>query len=132
MYPYCLQDYILNFGFVMFNFFRFLILLFFACMMIAPPFTDAEEVTGGGWANAIVILTPTPKIPKLKLYLEGHGRLETDQVDTPLERTAIFIAPGYDITPKMTLWAGYAWSPTYDPTFNDEHLIFQQITQRFS
>lgn len=112
----------------MFNRLRFLSLGLMSLLLLPLPMLHAEEVTGGGWANAIVILTPTPKIPKLKLYLEGHGRVETDQVDSPLERTAIFIGPGYEITPKTTVWTGYAWSPTYDPTFNNEHLIWQQIT----
>jgi hypothetical protein len=34
---------------------------------------------------------------------------------------------GYQVTPKMSLWLGYGWTPSFLPEFNNEHRVFQQM-----
>jgi hypothetical protein len=67
---------------------------------------------------------------KLRLYAEVQPRLghNIQGVDRLLLRPAI----GYQLTPAISLWQGYAWTPTFldgngNAHFNDEHRIFQQV-----
>ncbi len=75
----------------------------------------AEHVTEGSWNTVAVTLTPVKATPKLKLYLEGQARLQTHEPTTPLDRTLVWAGAGYQLTPKTSVWSGYAWTPTYNP-----------------
>lgn len=35
-------------------------------------------------------------------------------------------AVGYQVTPKLSLWLGYGWTPSFFPEFTGENRIFQQ------
>lgn len=42
------------------------------------------------------------------------------------------VAANYQITPRHTLSLGYGWTPTFHPSFLDEHRLWQQSLARFS
>ncbi len=45
------------------------------------------------------------------------------QVNQLLLRTAL----GYRVTKHLSLWQGYAWTPSFDPGFVNENRIYQQM-----
>ncbi len=61
----------------------------------------------------------------VKGYLEANPRFSDDasQIDQLLLRPAI----GYQLTPTISLWQGYAWVANYQPNYTQEHRIFQQL-----
>ncbi len=44
-----------------------------------------------------------------------------------LDRLLIRPAFGYRITPKLSVWQGYGWTPQFRPDFRGEHRLFQQL-----
>ncbi|WP_447964926.1 DUF2490 domain-containing protein [Nitrospira sp. Ecomares 2.1] len=61
----------------------------------------------------------------VKGYLEANPRLSDDasQINQLLLRPAI----GYQLTSTISLWQGYAWVANYQPSYSQEHRIFQQL-----
>jgi hypothetical protein len=92
----------------------------------SPP-ALAEHVTEGSWNTVAVTLTPVKATPKIKLYLEGQARLQTHEPTTALERTLLWGGVGYQVTPKTSVWSGYAWTPSYNPHFKNENRLWQQV-----
>jgi len=45
------------------------------------------------------------------------------QVNQLLLRTAL----GYRVTKHLSLWQGYAWTPSFEPGFVNENRIYQQL-----
>ncbi len=45
-----------------------------------------------------------------------------------IEQLILRPALGYQLTPTFSLWQGYAWVTNYQPSFREEHRIFQQAT----
>jgi hypothetical protein len=65
-----------------------------------------------------------------KLYIEAQPR--TGQNITHIDRLLLRPALGYQLTPSVSLWQGYAWTPTFmnskhKPDFNSEQRIWQQV-----
>ncbi len=66
---------------------------------------------------------------KYFFYFEAQPRIGDDSQQ--LERLLIRPAFGYNVTPKFSLWLGYAWTPTYMDSlyasdFRNENRIWQQ------
>lgn len=63
-------------------------------------------------------------VPKLRWYAEVQPRFGNDisELDRMLLRPAI----GYQLTPALSLWQGYAWVPVFQPKYTSEHRLFQQ------
>lgn len=61
----------------------------------------------------------------VKGYLEANPRFSDDasQINQLLLRPAV----GYQLTPTISLWQGYAWVANYQPSYTQEHRIFQQL-----
>ncbi len=61
-------------------------------------------------------------------WLEANPRYgnNASEIDQFLLRPAI----GYQITPSLSLWQGYAWVTNYEPRFRDEHRLYQQLSYR--
>ncbi len=61
----------------------------------------------------------------IKGYMEANPRFSDDAstIDQLLLRPAL----GYQLTPTISLWQGYAWVTNYEPGFSQEHRIFQQL-----
>ncbi len=61
----------------------------------------------------------------VKGYMEANPRFSDDasQIDQLILRPAI----GYKLTSTISLWQGYAWVANYEPTYTQEHRIFQQL-----
>ena len=43
------------------------------------------------------------------------------------DRSLLRAAVGYDVTPAVSVWAGYGWTPTWQPDFKDEQRPWQQL-----
>jgi len=58
-------------------------------------------------------------------YMEVNPRFGDDvsELNQLLLRPAI----GYNLTDNWSIWQGYAWIGNYQPTFTDEHRVFQQL-----
>ncbi|HEU4407635.1 MAG TPA: DUF2490 domain-containing protein [Polyangiaceae bacterium] len=64
-------------------------------------------------------------VPKLRWYAEVQPRFGNDVSE--LDRLLVRPALGYQLTPALSLWAGYAWTPLFSPEFRNEHRPFQQV-----
>jgi hypothetical protein len=65
-----------------------------------------------------------------KLYAEAQPRVGDDI--TRLDRLLLRHAIGYQVSPSISIWQGYAWTPTfldakYRSNFNNEDRLWQQI-----
>lgn len=58
-------------------------------------------------------------------YFEVQPRFGQDI--SGVERLLVRPAIGYRLTPKLSLWQGYGWTPLFEPGFADEHRAFQQL-----
>ncbi len=68
----------------------------------------------------------------VKGYLEANPRFSDNA--SHLDQLLLRPAVGYQLTPTLSLWQGYAWVNNYEPAYNQEHRIFQQLiySNRFS
>ncbi len=109
---------------------RFVGLVLLLWWGVAGCFTPAEATDNEfqQW-NLVTLQLPVSKVApvseKVKLYLEAQPRLgdELENLDTLLVRPAI----GYQVTPHISIWQGYAWIPSFQPQLNQEHRVFQQL-----
>jgi hypothetical protein len=44
-----------------------------------------------------------------------------------MERLLVRPAIGIQLSPVVSIWAGYAWTPSFNPSFRDEQRPFQQF-----
>lgn len=61
-------------------------------------------------------------------YAEVNPRLGEDvsNLNQLILRTAI----GYKLNDHWSVWQGYAWNTVYQPEFNDEHRVYQQLSYK--
>lgn len=65
---------------------------------------------------------------KVRGWFEVNPRFGNDMSD--IHQLLIRPALGYQITPGVSLWQGYAWITNYEPRFTDEHRLYQQLSYR--
>lgn len=67
---------------------------------------------------------------KFRGWFEVNPRFgdNISEIDQLLIRPAI----GYQLTPSLSIWQGYAWITNYQPRFRDEHRLYQQVSYRRS
>lgn len=69
-----------------------------------------------------------PTLAKLKWWAEGQGRFADDS--SKFSQAIVRPGIGYQVTDTISVWAGYAWTPTTTPYVNntyDEHRAWQQL-----
>ena len=61
----------------------------------------------------------------VRLYAEIQARQGENyhQFSQFLFRPAV----GYQVTPKLSLWVGYGWTPTFIPNFKSENRLYEQL-----
>jgi hypothetical protein len=81
----------------------------------APPEHDLQAWT---------LITAWARVDRVRFFGEVQPRvsLTGGKFDRLLVRPAI----GWQLTPEVSLWLGYVWTPTFGP-FRDEHRPFQQL-----
>lgn len=94
---------------------KFLFLILFAGLAIAEDDTQV-------WIQGIY---QTPVSEKFNIYAEVQPRF--DQGASRLQRILIRPAVNYALTPELSVWMGYLWMPTFFPSRNDEHRLWQQL-----
>lgn len=57
-------------------------------------------------------------------YAEVNPRFGNNMSE--IEQLLLRPAAGYQVTPRLSLWQGYAWVNNYQPSFRAEHRSFQQ------
>lgn len=75
-----------------------------------------------------------PVYNRFTLFQDWQGWFEINprfgdnisQIDQLLIRPAV----GYQVTPSVSIWQGYAWITNYLPSFRDEHRLYQQLSYR--
>lgn len=60
-----------------------------------------------------------------RAYFEVQPRVGQDA--DGLERLLVRPAIGYRLNPKVSVWQGYGYTPLFEPEFQYEHRIFQQL-----
>jgi len=67
---------------------------------------------------------------KFRGWFEVNPRFgdNISEIDQLLIRPAL----GYQFTPSLSIWQGYAWITNYQPRFRDEHRLYQQVSYRRS
>ncbi len=61
-------------------------------------------------------------------YAEVNPRFGDDVSD--LNQLILRTALGYKLNDNWSVWQGYAWNTVYQPEFNGEHRIYQQLTYK--
>lgn len=66
---------------------------------------------------------------RYKSGLRVYAEVQPRQGDNFQRLSQLLVRPavGYQVTPKMSLWIGYAWTPSFLPEYNNEHRAFQQL-----
>lgn len=114
---------------------RKIVALIFAVMLFANKFVcdcHAQKTDFQSWT----LVTATANLDQQKnwfVYAEAQPRVGDDI--SRLERLLLRPALGYNLTDKVALYLGYAWTPTfmnasYDQDFRNENRIWQQILYR--
>jgi len=65
---------------------------------------------------------------KVRGWFEINPRFGNDMSE--IHQLLIRPALGYQITPGVSLWQGYAWVTNYESRFTDEHRLYQQLSYR--
>jgi hypothetical protein len=103
-----------------------------ALFMGAPLPAVAQRTDVQGWALATANISLTDDA-RWSLYLEAQARLGDDL--SQLERLLLRPAVGRRLSNDVSLFLGYAWTPTftdtrYESEFRSEHRIWQQLVVR--
>ena len=71
------------------------------------------------------LLTVWGREGKARWFAEAQPRvsLTTGRFDRLLLRPAV----GFQLTPEVSLWAGYGWTPSFTPSYRDEQRPWQQL-----
>ncbi|MBL8922925.1 MAG: DUF2490 domain-containing protein [Myxococcaceae bacterium] len=69
------------------------------------------------------LLTVWGKHDRFRWYAEAQPRVSFNH---GFERLLLRPAVGVQVTPEISLWIGYAWTPTFTP-YRDEQRPFQQV-----
>lgn len=93
----------------------------------APAAAETREDVQG-WLLATAMI-PMTESKDFSLYVEAQPRTGDDL--NALERLLVRPAVVYNVTPRFTLWLGYAWTPLfmdaeYRHDFRDEHRAWEQ------
>ncbi|MFO0619268.1 MAG: DUF2490 domain-containing protein [Polyangiaceae bacterium] len=86
---------------------------------------SAEEVDGQLWTQVVgqgTIAGP------LRWYAEAQLRLNEFDQGTQVQQLILRPAIALSLPEGVTIHAGYAWTPTFNPKFNDEQRPWQQLT----
>lgn len=84
----------------------------------------ALETEHEGWFQ---VTATGPVHGRLRAFLEVQPRVGENPQSNEFDVRALIVrgALGWEVRPGWTLWAGYAYTPVYDPD-RDEHRVFQQ------
>ncbi len=106
--------------------YRYLILLcFFSLILITG---DMKGIASAGsddfqvWSPVYLSYSHTDKIQGWYEVQPRYGD-NVSQVNQLLLRTAL----GYRVTPRWSLWQGYAWTPSFEPKIVTENRMYQQL-----
>lgn len=82
--------------------------------------------------NWDVVTLAFPLTPDKKVLFSGDVQVRVGRLQdrgTRNDYTQLILRPvvGYQLTPKVSIWQGYAWTPTFEPKNLNEHRIFQQL-----
>ncbi len=95
------------------------------CLLLGPAFCLGGSEPIQDFRLWAPVYLNFPVSGPVKGYMEANPRFSDDasQINQLLLRPAI----GYQLTPTISLWQGYAWVANYEPTYKQEHRIFQQL-----
>ena len=98
---------------------------FLLAISLVPSVTRAQvDRDHAVWVGAMSTLDLTPGTPGPSLWLDLHRRQ-----DSPAAVMIIRPGVGLRIGPSLSVWAGYAWVPTYPDgaSRRDEHRLWEQV-----
>lgn len=95
------------------------------CTIATGPLpARASDTEFQGWT----VLTAQGHVAeRVRVYAELQPRVGLSP-DAFLDKLLVRAALGWDITPSVTAWLGYAWTPGFHPAFKDEQRPFEQLT----
>ncbi len=66
---------------------------------------------------------------KLKNGVRLYAEVQARQGENYHQFSQFIVRPavGYQVTPKLSLWIGYGWTPTFIPNFKNENRLFEQV-----
>lgn len=62
---------------------------------------------------------------RFRWYLEAQPRVSLTQ--RKFDRLLLRPAVGYQVSPNVSLWVGYGWTPSFIPSYRDEQRPWQQV-----
>ncbi len=106
-----------------------LVLISFLVIGFSPNNAFAEEVDQE-FQNWDIVTLRVDVPHRLRFYAEVQPRIGLSNSEpqySGFERLLIRPAVGYQVTPNLSIWQGYAWAPGFRPEFINENRIFQQV-----
>ncbi len=107
--------------------------LFFSGLLTLSMQTalGAEKMVND-FQNWDVITLTLPVSPGKRVLFYGEaqprvGNLQDRGTSNDFSMLILRTALGYQLTPKISVWQGYAWVPIFEPEHLNENRIFQQI-----
>lgn len=96
--------------------------------MVSMPCADAARRNLFNQGTDFQIWSPVylwARHGKVRLMLEANPRVgvSTGHMDQLLLRPAL----GYQLTPTVSVWQGYGWTPSWLPSFVNETRLWQQV-----
>jgi Protein of unknown function (DUF2490) len=101
-----------------------LVLVLCGLVLHVPAARADLEQEHEGWFQ---VTATGPIAGPFRLFLEAQPRLGTDPADGDTDLRALLIrgAVGWQVTPRWSLWAGYGYTPTFNP-FRLENRAYEQ------
>lgn len=101
-------------------------LAFVISLYALPALAQAEYQT---WNAVMATLHVSKDTPSLAFWADVHVRRTSEGV-VHLTRPGV----GFQVTPWLSLWAGYAWTPTFldgNPDVVNEHRAWEQVLLQY-
>jgi len=100
--------------------------------LLKPSLAHADDTVEDDLQNwNVVTLQGTLGANKKVLgYFEVQPRIGGLTDDPKVTTLIIRPALGYQVSKHVSLWQGYGWTPSYQPSYRNEHRMFQQVLMK--
>lgn len=97
-----------------------------AGLIVPAPMTAWADDVDNELQNWDMVTLRVDAPRRLSLYGEAQSRTGL-QKGEGMDRLLLRGAVGYRVTPWLSVWQGYGWTPSFRPQFNNENRLFQQL-----
>lgn len=108
----------------MFNRYRAILQSIGIGFLLTSAFSRGAAALSADLQQWSALILQGPMSSDFRFYFEFQSRFANDL--TRLDRAIVRPALGYALSSKVSLWAGYAWTPQFNPRLSDEQRVWEQ------